>query len=106
MEIIIGILSACVGVAMFIVTWLYFKPVKTSIDSFKEALQTSIQGLQKTMEKLADAVENLRKDSTATQIHVAELEQSVKSAHKRIDNLCERVHDMEQRCVNCTCRKE
>ena len=91
----IGNLNTIVSLVVLGVTYLIVKP-----------LQTSIGGLQSTMEKLADAVENLRKDSTATQIHVAEVEQNVKSAQKRIDNLCERMHEVEQRCVNCTCRKE
>jgi len=91
----IGNLNTIVSLVVLGVTYLIVKP-----------LQTSIDGLQSTMEKLADAVENLRKDSTATQIHVAEVEQNVKSAQKRIDNLCERMHEVEQRCVNCTCRKE
>ena len=90
-----GNLNTIVSLVVLFVTYLIVKP-----------LQTSIDGLQSTMEKLAIAVDKLREDSTDTQIHVAEVEQNVKSAQKRIDNLCERMHEVEQRCVNCTCRKE
>ncbi|MBR6511129.1 MAG: hypothetical protein IKT51_02675 [Phascolarctobacterium sp.] len=71
-----------------------------------QPLQVSIQGLQKTMEKLTEAVDGLRKDNTAIQVHVKEVEQVAKSAQKRCDDLADRVHEVEQRCINCTCRKE
>jgi ATP-dependent 26S proteasome regulatory subunit len=57
------------------------------------------------MEKLTEKVDNLISDNTDTQVHIVEIEQVAKSNQKRIGGLEERVHDVEQRCVNCACRK-
>ena len=90
----IGNINSILSLAVLIATYFIIKP-----------LQVSIDGLQATMEKLAQKVDSLVSENTDTQIHITEVEQIAKSAQKRLDGLADRLHDVEQRCVNCACRK-
>jgi len=91
----LGNLNSLLSLAVLVATYFIIKP-----------LQVSIDGLKATMEKLTEKVDNLISDNTNTQIHIVEVEQIAKSAQKRLDGLSDRLHAVEQRCVNCTCRKE
>ena len=90
----IGNINSILSLAVLVATYFIIKP-----------LQVSIDGLKSTMEKLTEKVDNLISDNTDTQVHIVEIEQLAKSNQKRISGLEERVHDVEQRCVNCVCRK-
>lgn len=90
-----GNLNSLLSLAVLVATYFIIKP-----------LQVSIDGLQATMEKLTEKVDNLISDNTATQIHIVEVEQIAKAAQKRVDELASKVHEVEVRCVNCNCRKE
>jgi ATP-dependent 26S proteasome regulatory subunit len=90
----IGNINSILSLAVLVATYFIIKP-----------LQVSIDGLKSTMEKLTEKVDNLISDNTDTQVHIVEIEQVAKSNQKRIGGLEERVHDVEQRCVNCVCRK-
>lgn len=91
----LGNLNSLLSLAVLVATYFIIKP-----------LQVSIDGLQATMEKLTEKVDNLISDNTNTQVHIAEVEQIAKSAQKRLDGISDRLHEVEQRCVNCSCRKE
>lgn len=90
----IGNINSILSLAVLVATYFIIKP-----------LQVSIDGLKSTMEKLTEKVDNLISDNTDTQVHIVEIEQLAKSNKNRISGLEERVHDVEQRCVNCVCRK-
>lgn len=90
----IGNLNSILSLAVLVATYFIIKP-----------LQVSIDGLQATMEKLAQKVDSLVSENTDTQIHITEVEQIAKSTQKRVGELSTRLHDVEQRCVNCACRK-
>ena len=90
----IGNINSILSLAVLVATYFIIKP-----------LQVSIDGLKSTMEKLTEKVDNLISDNTDTQVHIAEIEQLAKSNKNRISGIEERVHDVEQRCVNCVCRK-
>lgn len=90
----IGNINSILSLAVLVATYFIIKP-----------LQVSIDGLKSTMEKLTEKVDNLISDNTDTQVHIVEIEQLAKSNKNRISGIEERLHDVEQRCVNCVCRK-
>lgn len=90
----LGNLNSILSLAVLVATYFIIKP-----------LQVSIDGLKSTMERLTEKVDNLISADTKTQIHITEIEQIAKNAQKEVCELSERVHEVEQRCVNCNCRK-
>lgn len=91
----IGNLNSLLSLAVLVATYFIIKP-----------LQVSIDGLQSTMEKLTEKVDNLISDNTVTQVHIKEVEQIAKNAQTRVESLAGKLHEVELRCVNCTCKKE
>lgn len=91
----IGNINSLLSLAVLVATYFIIKP-----------LQVSIDGLQSTMEKLTEKVDNLISDNTITQVHIKEVEQIAKNAQMRVESLASKLHEVEIRCVNCTCKKE
>ena len=92
---IINLLSLSTSIILFVVTCFVVKPLTTSIESLKTAIA-----------KLDDIVELLSTSASTNRVGIAKIDESWKSAHKRIDLIEERMHDVEKRCIGCTCRKE
>ena len=80
--------------AMFIVNWLFNKPKEEETKALRE-----------TVGELKEVVEILRDHAVDNKVDIAKVEENAKSAHKRLDGLADRLHEVEQRCVNCTCRR-
>ncbi|MBQ1182422.1 MAG: hypothetical protein IIX53_02005 [Phascolarctobacterium sp.] len=94
MELMLCILSAIFACAVFVVNWLYNKPK-----------DEQTKALRDTVVELKEVVETLRDYAVANKVEIAKIDESAKSSHKRLDDIVERLHEVEQRCVNCTCRK-
>ena len=94
MELILSVLSTLFACAMFVVNWLYNKPKEEETKALRE-----------TVAELKEVVEILRDHAVDNKVDIAKVEENAKSAHKRLDGLAERLHEVEQRCVNCQCRR-
>lgn len=87
--------NVLVSLVLLAVTYLVIKP-----------FQADIQGLRTSFNRLYEAIDGLRHDIISVQINTKEIEQIAKSSQKRCDSLEQRVADVEQRCINCNCRKD
>lgn len=59
-------------------------------------LSVSIAALDRSLEKIDNALSEIRAQSVCLQTNMAGVEESVKSAHKRIDFLNERLSSIER----------
>lgn len=63
-------------------------------------LSLSIATLDRSLEKIDNALREIRSQSICMQTSMASQEESLKSAHKRIDELCDRVANIEKEFHN------
>lgn len=59
-------------------------------------LSLSIKALDNSLAKMDAALDKIREQSVTIQTDLARIESSVKSAHNRIDDICERVAWLEK----------
>ena len=71
-----------------------------------EPKEEETKALRETVAELKEVVEILRDHAVDNKVDIAKVEENAKSAHKRLDGLSERLHEVEQRCVNCQCRSK
>lgn len=86
-------LSTIVSLVILGATYLILQPLKASI-----------VGLQASVDKLANALEQLRLDVSDNDEATARIGEKVKSAHERINRLDTRIGHLENKCEHCTCK--
>ena len=91
----IGELGTIINLALLGATYLILQPLKTQIASLVKSLDTA-----------SDAIIKLREMLNNERIHIAKVDESVKSAHKRLDDMEDDIKEIKNRCVNCKCRGE
>lgn len=91
----IGELGTIVNLALLGVTYLILQPLKAKISDLVKSLDTVSKAIIKLQELLNDE-----------RIHIAKVDESAKSAHKRLDDFEHKIEDIQNRCVNCKCRGE
>ena len=67
-------------------------------------LSTAIENLQKTVDALAKTINREQERTTDLKIKYSEIDEMAKSAHNRIDEVCERLLLVENKCNNCSCK--
>lgn len=82
-----------INLGLLFATYLVIQPFKQKIEDLIKSLNTNSQAIQKLQEMLNNE-----------RVHVGRLEESLDSAHRRIKELSDRIKDLEQRCINCSCR--
>lgn len=103
---LINILCMTTSVILFFVTCFVVKPLTTNIENIKDTMNANVDGLNITINKLNDVVEILRNAATINRVEIAKIDESVKSAHKRLDVISNQIHELETRCMHCNCKKE
>ena len=68
-------------------------------------LNATVQGLKEMVIEAKGTIEDYRQLNSKMAQYIAVALASAKSAHKRCDELQERVHALEMRCSEC-CRKD
>ena len=68
-------------------------------------LNASILRLNDSLNRIDGIVDKIQEQNIAILQDITATVASVKSAHKRIDELQERVHTLEMRCTDC-CRRD
>lgn len=68
-------------------------------------LNATVQGLKDMIIEARGTIEDYRQLTNQMAQDIAVAIASVKSAHKRLDELQERIHTIEMRCSEC-CRKD
>ncbi len=89
----IGELGTIINLALLGATYLILQPLKSQIASLVKSLDTASAAITKLREMLNDE-----------RIHIAKVDESAKSAHKRLDDFEHKIEDIQNRCVNCQCR--
>lgn len=91
----IGNLESLVSLLALGITYLIVQPLKVSIEGLKEA-----------MVRFTNTLNSLQEETKAAQLHIAQIDEKTRSVSHEVEGLEKRLRDVEQRCVNCTCRKE
>lgn len=86
-------LGTIINLALLAATYMILQPLKAKISDLVKSLDTASTAIIKLQEMLNDE-----------RIHIAMVDESVKSAHKRIEELNHQIEDIKNRCVNCKCR--
>ncbi len=86
----IGIVLSLLGAVGWVFKVWIITPLNMSVDRLNDSL-SRIEGI----------IDNIQKQSAETLQKTTANESSAKSAHKRIDELTERVHTLERRCIEC-----
>lgn len=86
----IGEFGTLINLILLAATYLILQPLKAQISNLVKSLDVNSEAII----KLREIVNNER-------VHVAQLEESVKSAHKRIDEHEHKIEEIQNRCVNC-----
>lgn len=68
-------------------------------------LNTTVQGLKEMVIETKGTIEDYRQLSSKMAQDITEAKASARSAHKRLDELNERMHSVEMRCTEC-CRRD
>lgn len=84
-----------VNLILLTATYLILQPLKAQITNLVKSLDVNSEAISKLREMLNDE-----------RIHVAKVDESVKSAHRRLDEHDHNIEEIRNRCVNCQCRGE
>lgn len=84
-------LSTVVSLLAMVVMYLITKP-----------LQSQLESLQKSIDKLAEALSDNQHNVNDLRERVAAVENSAKSAHNRIDELTVRQNNDDVKCSQCS----
>lgn len=77
-------LQTLVSLLILVITWLIVQPLRTSID-----------GLNKTLEELKTEIHKTYNDLNDLRERVSRGENAITSAHKRLDEHGDRLHELE-----------
>ena len=69
-------------------------------------LNVSVESLKEMVEKANDTIENYRQLSSRMAQDITAAAASASSAHKRCNELQERIHALEMRCIECNRRDD
>lgn len=79
-----------INLGLLIATYFVLQPFKINIDNLTKALDTN-----------SKVIGEIQKMFNVESVHLAQVDESVHSAHKRISDLAERIKDLEHRCIEC-----
>ncbi len=85
----------CLDLAILVAAYLVVQPLKAQIAN-----------LAKSMDVLSSMIQKLQEAFHGEKVHITEIDERAKSAHKRVDTLEKHVEELQQRCINCNCRSD
>lgn len=89
----LGSLKEFIDIVVLAVFWIVIQPLKTTMSDLKDSINT-----------LCEEIIVLRKQAADNRVEIAKLTESCKDAHHRLNELSNRVTNVEQKCQHCTCR--
>lgn len=98
-------LSTLVSLLALLITWLIIQPLKTSISNLQTSIDTNTNTLEKSVNKLADVIEQTQQDVTRLRIKMGKHEEAIKHGLERIEALETRMQALESRCIECNCKE-
>ncbi len=89
----VGEFSTVINLALLVAVYLVLQPLKAQIEN-----------LTKSLDVMSGIISKLQELFSTERIHIAKVDESVKSAHLRVDELERKMEELQKRCIDCSCR--
>lgn len=103
-QTIMAFFAVAGGISWIFKVWI-INPLSTTMDNNNRQANEAIGRLVNSIAKLEGVLEQIQRQNVEIMKTLATNEASLKSAHKRLDDLGERLRDCELKCSNCPCKE-